>query len=100
MQLYIDSTDRSRSLSASEIRTQVRQLVGGLKSNGLKKSDCVCVVSFNDVGFVTSISSFIVLFMSFRSTTQVSFSGSLALAAALPVQIRVTPLMSSSTTFE
>jgi hypothetical protein len=49
MQLYIDSTDTSRSLSTTEVRTQVRQLVSGLKSHGLKKSDCVCVVSFNDV---------------------------------------------------
>jgi long-subunit acyl-CoA synthetase (AMP-forming) len=56
MQLYIDSTDPSRSLSTTEVRTQVRQLVSGLKSHGLKKSDCVCVVSFNDVCFVSSVS--------------------------------------------
>jgi hypothetical protein len=49
LQLYIDAADSNRSLSATEIRTQVRQLVAGLKHHGLRKEDCVCVVSFNDV---------------------------------------------------
>lgn len=49
LQLYIDASDPTRSLSASVIRTQVRKLIGGLKQYGLKKNDSVCVVSFNDV---------------------------------------------------
>jgi long-subunit acyl-CoA synthetase (AMP-forming) len=48
-QIYIDSRDATRSLSANEVRKQVRQLVSGFKNHDLVKGDCVCVVSFNDV---------------------------------------------------
>jgi hypothetical protein len=48
--LYIDANDASRWLSANQIRKKVRQLVSGFNYHGLGAGDCVCVVSFNDVG--------------------------------------------------
>jgi long-subunit acyl-CoA synthetase (AMP-forming) len=48
-QIYIDSRDATRSLSANDVRKQVRQLVSGFKNHDLVKGDCVCVISFNDV---------------------------------------------------
>ncbi|RFU29526.1 hypothetical protein B7463_g6819, partial [Scytalidium lignicola] len=53
LQLYIDPSDSTRSLSAAEIRTHVRQLVSGLKQHGLKTNDCVCVVSLNDIYYTS-----------------------------------------------
>ena len=48
--LYIDANDSSRWLSANQIQEKIRQLISGFKCHGLGAGDCVCVVSFNDVG--------------------------------------------------
>ncbi|KAF7879023.1 hypothetical protein EAF04_000223 [Stromatinia cepivora] len=46
---YIDANDPSRSISAKQARIIVRKLVAGFHAAGLKKGDCVCLHSFNDV---------------------------------------------------
>jgi len=52
-QLYIDSNDPTRYLSAKDTRTLVRKPVSGFDAHGLDRGDCVCVVSFNDVRSAT-----------------------------------------------
>ncbi|KAG9235762.1 4-coumarate-CoA ligase-like protein [Amylocarpus encephaloides] len=47
--LYIDAKNPTRSLSLNQMRTTVRQLVAGLQAAGMKKGDCVCIHSFNDI---------------------------------------------------
>ncbi|KAL9131509.1 MAG: hypothetical protein Q9217_000588 [Psora testacea] len=47
--VYIDAEDTQRSISAAEARSTVRKLIAGFKAMGLKRGDCVCIHSFNDV---------------------------------------------------
>jgi hypothetical protein len=50
-QIYIDAKDTSRFLSSNQARVIIRKLVAGFQAVGLKKGDCVCIHSFNDVRF-------------------------------------------------
>lgn len=47
--IYIDAKDPARSVSSNQARTLVRKLVAGFHAAGLKKGDCVCLHSFNDI---------------------------------------------------
>ncbi|KAE9381458.1 AMP-binding enzyme [Stipitochalara longipes BDJ] len=47
--VYIDAKDPSRSISSNQARVIIRKLIAGLHAAGLKKGDCVCVHSFNDI---------------------------------------------------
>ncbi|KAK6384286.1 hypothetical protein LTR65_009660 [Meristemomyces frigidus] len=47
--IYIDALKPSNAFSARQAQTVVRQLVAGFRAVGLKKGDCVCIHSFNDV---------------------------------------------------
>lgn len=47
--IYIDAADSTRSYSHRQARTAIRQIAAGLQAYGLKKGDCVCLHSFNDV---------------------------------------------------
>ncbi|KAH7416961.1 4-coumarate-CoA ligase-like protein [Cadophora sp. MPI-SDFR-AT-0126] len=47
--IYIDANDTSRSISSNQARVLIRQLVAGFHAAGLKKGDCVCLHSFNDI---------------------------------------------------
>ena len=50
-QILIDTADPSRSISNSQAKTLVRQLVAGFKSLGIRpgQQDVVCLHSFNDI---------------------------------------------------
>ncbi|KAL2850628.1 hypothetical protein BJY01DRAFT_233148 [Aspergillus pseudoustus] len=47
--LYIDVANPSRSISYTEARKIVRQLIAGLRAWGLQPGDCVAIHSFNDI---------------------------------------------------
>lgn len=47
--IYIDGLNPKRSISAREARSIIRKLVAGLRAIGVKKGDCVCINSFNDI---------------------------------------------------
>ncbi|KAK0118804.1 hypothetical protein ONS95_007684 [Cadophora gregata] len=47
--IYIDAKDSSRSISLNQARVLIRQLAAGFHAAGLKKGDCVCLHSFNDI---------------------------------------------------
>ncbi|KAN0122515.1 amp dependent CoA ligase [Hyaloscypha variabilis] len=47
--IYIDAKDPSRTLSSNQARAIIRKLIAGLHAAGLKKGDCICVHSFNDI---------------------------------------------------
>ncbi|KIX08512.1 uncharacterized protein Z518_03168 [Rhinocladiella mackenziei CBS 650.93] len=47
--IYIDAANPSRSISCQQARSIVRRLAAGFKKAGLKKSDCVCLMAFNDI---------------------------------------------------
>ncbi|KAI8938197.1 Acyl-CoA synthetase actt5 [Plenodomus lindquistii] len=47
--IYHDVSDSSRSLSRSQSRTLVRQLVAGFRAAGLQPGDCFAISSFNDI---------------------------------------------------
>lgn len=47
--IYIDSANLSRSYSHRQAKTAIRKIAAGLRAYGLKKDDCVCIHSFNDV---------------------------------------------------
>ncbi|OCK75142.1 acetyl-CoA synthetase-like protein [Lepidopterella palustris CBS 459.81] len=49
--LLIDAANPSRYLTFNKLRTVVRQLIAGLKSQGIQPGDCVCINSFNDIFF-------------------------------------------------
>ena len=66
-QIYIDAKDPSRSVSSNQARVLIRKLVAGLQAAGLKKGDCVCLHSFNDVGFLVMQIELHIL-TTFRST--------------------------------
>ncbi|KAL1614431.1 hypothetical protein SLS54_009778 [Diplodia seriata] len=46
--LWIDASDPSRSISANQTRTIIKQLVAGFRKAGLKPGDTVCITSFSD----------------------------------------------------
>ena len=47
--IYVDAKDPSRSYSSNQARVFIRSMIGGFQAAGLKKGDCVCLHSFNDV---------------------------------------------------
>lgn len=47
--IYIDAGDPSRYYSHRTAELAIRKISNGLKENGLKQGDCVCLHSFNDV---------------------------------------------------
>lgn len=47
--IYVDVDDPSRSISANQTKSLIRRLVAGFKEAGLRRGDCVCVHSFNNV---------------------------------------------------
>ncbi|TVY75745.1 Acyl-CoA ligase [Lachnellula suecica] len=47
--LYINASNSTESLSATQCQTLVRQLVSGLKHQGLKTGETVCMLSFNSI---------------------------------------------------
>lgn len=47
--IYIDADNTSRSLSWTQSRTVVRQLVAGFRAAGLRPGDCVSIAAFNDI---------------------------------------------------
>ena len=47
--IYIDGLNPSNSISARQARKLIRQLVAGFHAIGLKRGDCVCIHSFNDI---------------------------------------------------
>jgi len=49
--IYIDAADSSRCYSHRQAKTTILKLAAGLKVIGLKKDDCVCLHSFNDVPY-------------------------------------------------
>ncbi|KUJ23636.1 acetyl-CoA synthetase-like protein [Mollisia scopiformis] len=51
--IYIDVNDSTRSISTRQVRTLVRQLVSGFHNHGVKKGDCICVISFNDIHYTS-----------------------------------------------
>ncbi|KAH6671219.1 4-coumarate-CoA ligase-like protein [Halenospora varia] len=51
MPIYLDAKDPSRCLSLNQARTLVRQLISGFHAAGMRKGDCVCIYSFNDIHY-------------------------------------------------
>lgn len=49
IQVYIDASDPSRSISGRQGRSLIRKVAAGLRKHGLQKGDCVLIASFNDV---------------------------------------------------
>lgn len=47
--IYIDAGDPSRYYSHRTAEIAIRKIINGLKANGLREGDCVCLHSFNDV---------------------------------------------------
>lgn len=47
--IYVDAKDPSRSYSSNQARVFIRRMIAGFQAAGLKKGDCVCLHSFNDV---------------------------------------------------
>ncbi|EME84232.1 uncharacterized protein MYCFIDRAFT_152492 [Pseudocercospora fijiensis CIRAD86] len=47
--IYIDLENPSRTLSWTQSRTVVRQLIAGFHAAGLRPGDCVMIASFNDI---------------------------------------------------
>lgn len=48
-QVLIDASDASRYVTPRSARKITRQLIAGLRAEGLRPGDCVCIHSFNDV---------------------------------------------------
>ncbi|KAH7409677.1 hypothetical protein BKA64DRAFT_732290 [Cadophora sp. MPI-SDFR-AT-0126] len=49
--LYIDPSNPLRSLSFSQTRKLVRQLIAGFNAHKIEQNNCICVVSFNDINY-------------------------------------------------
>lgn len=47
--IYIDAGDPSRYYSHRTAEIAIRKISNGLKANGLREGECVCLHSFNDV---------------------------------------------------
>ncbi|MCJ1250868.1 hypothetical protein MMC30_008096 [Trapelia coarctata] len=47
--ILVDAERPDRSLSASQARTLIRQLVAGLRANGLQPGDYVCILSYSHI---------------------------------------------------
>ena len=48
-QIYVDASEPSRTICSRQARSLVRRLAAGFKVAGIRKGDCVCILSFNDV---------------------------------------------------
>lgn len=48
-QIYIDARLPSRSISLRQARATIRKLAAGFHAMGVRKGDCICLHSFNDV---------------------------------------------------
>jgi long-subunit acyl-CoA synthetase (AMP-forming) len=57
--VLIDAADTTRSLSSNQARKTIRQLVAGFRAAGLKKGDCVCIHSFNDIYYPILVNAII-----------------------------------------
>lgn len=49
--ILIDTVSPFNSLSLKQLATQVRQLIAGLRAQGVQPGDCVCVNCFNDLQY-------------------------------------------------
>ncbi|KAL5409043.1 hypothetical protein PMIN03_006205 [Paraphaeosphaeria minitans] len=49
--LLIDASNPDHSFSFSQLKTQVQQLIAGLKAIGIQRGDCVCVNAFNNISY-------------------------------------------------
>lgn len=49
--IYVDALDTSRFYTAADCKTLIRKLVAGFTKAGLKRGDCVCIHSFNDINY-------------------------------------------------
>ncbi|KAK6511347.1 hypothetical protein TWF481_000267 [Arthrobotrys musiformis] len=47
--VFVDALHPERSLTAFDVEAQVKSLIGGLRSIGVKPGDAVCIHSFNDI---------------------------------------------------
>ncbi|KAK6334752.1 hypothetical protein TWF718_010200 [Orbilia javanica] len=47
--VYVDALHPERSMTTREVEAQVKSLIGGLRSIGVKPGDAVCIHSFNDI---------------------------------------------------
>ena len=54
-QVWIDAYDESNRITASEAKSKVRRMIGGLRKHGLKLNDSVCVHSYNNVWLRSSL---------------------------------------------
>ncbi|KAK5731677.1 hypothetical protein LTR17_011148 [Elasticomyces elasticus] len=50
--IYIDCADPTQTLSARQCYALIHKLIAGLRHAGLKRGDCVCIHSFNNVSFL------------------------------------------------
>ena len=57
--IFVDAADESKSITASQAKTLIRQLIAGFRDHGLKKGDCVCICSFNSIYYPILILSII-----------------------------------------
>ncbi|KAK5991639.1 Phenylacetyl-CoA ligase epaB [Cladobotryum mycophilum] len=49
--IFIDTEEPSRYYTHSTAQNTIRKLVAGLRAHGLRKGECVCVHSFNDIDY-------------------------------------------------
>lgn len=49
--IYIDGNRPNNSISARQALKLIRQLAAGFRALGVKKGDCVCIDSFNDIHY-------------------------------------------------
>lgn len=49
--IYIDGNNPTNSISARQARSLIRKLVAGFRAIGIRKGDCVCMNSFNDIQY-------------------------------------------------
>ncbi|KAL4877060.1 hypothetical protein BJY04DRAFT_222382 [Aspergillus karnatakaensis] len=47
--IYVDVANPTRSLSYTQAKKTIRQLIAGLRAWGVKEGDCVAIHSFNDI---------------------------------------------------
>ncbi|GAD92510.1 hypothetical protein PVAR5_1102 [Paecilomyces variotii No. 5] len=49
--IYVDVHNPSRSISCSQARLIIRQLIAGFRAAGVQKGDCIAIHSFNDISY-------------------------------------------------
>lgn len=49
--IYIDAINPQNSISTRQARSLVRKLIAGLRKIGMKRGDCACINSFNDIHY-------------------------------------------------